>query len=102
MELYLASNIDQLHLAQPITTENRLFRERDLPRAKAYQWQNLDDQQTIEGMLHYPPGQFEAKSLSLVVLIHGGPYDASVNQFLSDWYYWARLGAELSRFNRVW
>jgi dipeptidyl aminopeptidase/acylaminoacyl peptidase len=93
MEVYLINNINQLQLAQTITNENKLFTERDLPRAKVYQWKNEEDHQIIEGMLHYPPGKFEAKNLPLLVLIHGGPYGASVNRLLPDWYTWAPFAA---------
>ena len=93
MEVYLINNIDQLQLAKAITNENKLFRERDLPRTKVYQWKNEDDHQIIEGMLHYPPGKFEAKNLPLLVLIHGGPYGANGNQLRPDWYVWAPLAA---------
>ncbi len=47
----------------------------------------------IEGILHYPPGKFESKNLPLVVLMHGGPYGASLNNFQTSWYNWAPLAA---------
>ena len=93
MEVYLASSIDQLRSAQAITNENKLFTERDLPRTKVYRWKNEEDQQIIEGMLHYPPGKFEAKNLPLLVYMHGGPSDVSTNHFYPDFYYWAPLAA---------
>lgn len=93
MEVYFVKDIDQLLSAKAITDENKLFTERDLPRTTVYQWRNPEDHQLVEGILHYPPGQFEAKNLPLLVLIHGGPYAASVNQFLADWYTWAPLAA---------
>jgi dipeptidyl aminopeptidase/acylaminoacyl peptidase len=93
MEVYLINNIDQLQTAQPITNENTLFTQRDLPQAKVYKWTNEDDHQIIEGLLHYPPGKFESKNLPLLLLIHGGPYSASINRFSPDWYTWAALAA---------
>jgi dipeptidyl aminopeptidase/acylaminoacyl peptidase len=93
MEVYLINDIEHLQLAQAITNENKLFTQRDLPRAKVYKWKNEEDNQIIEGMLHYPPGKFQSKNLPLLVLIHGGPYEASLNQFLPDWYTWAPLAA---------
>lgn len=93
MEIYLIDNIDQLRSARAITQDNQWYTERDLPQAKVYQWKNEDDQRIIEGILHYPPGQFEARNLPLLVLIHGGPYSASVNRFSPDWYSWAPLAA---------
>lgn len=93
MEVYVAMDIEKLQTAQPITNENEIFAEYDLPRTKVYRWQNPDDQRLIEGILHYPPGRFEAKNLPLFVLIHGGPYAGSVNRFHPDWYTWAPLAA---------
>lgn len=91
-EVYLAAGRDQLEGARPITAFNRLFTERDLPRGKPYQW-TADDGTRIEGMLLYPPGQFEAKHLPMFTLIHGGPIDADGNHFEADWYQWDRLAA---------
>src|SRR5262249_32854097 len=64
MEVYLADSLDKVAQARPITAFNRLFTERDLPRAKPYQWTS-DDGTHVEGMLVYPPGQFEAKNLPM-------------------------------------
>jgi dipeptidyl aminopeptidase/acylaminoacyl peptidase len=101
-EVYLADSPSTLDQAQPITTFNHLFTERDLPQGKPYQWK-ADDGTTIEGMLIYPPGSFEpgssektkpeAKHLPMLTLIHGGPADADGNSFAADWYDWAALAA---------
>ena len=68
-----------------MTTENELFTKRNLPRSKAYSWTNSRNGRTIEGILHYPPGKFEQKNLPLLVLIHGGPADVSLNLFHANW-----------------
>ena len=91
-EVYIADGLDKLAAAQPITSFNKVFTERDLPQAKPYRWTS-DDGSPIEGMLMYPPGKFEAKSLPMFVLIHGGPQDADGNHFEADWYQWDRLAA---------
>jgi dipeptidyl aminopeptidase/acylaminoacyl peptidase len=91
-EVYIADGPDKLAQARPITSFNKLFTERDLPLAKPYRWTS-DDGTSIEGMLMYPPGKFEAKSLPMLVLIHGGPQDADGNHFEADWYQWDRLAA---------
>ena len=91
-EVYLADSADKLDQARPITSFNKLFTERDLPQGKPYQWK-ADDGTTIEGMLIYPPGKFEAKHLPMLTLIHGGPADADGNHFEADWYQWAALAA---------
>ena len=91
-EVYLADRIEKIQEAKPITSFNRLFTERDLPKGKPYRWK-ADDGTTVEGMLIYPPGQFEAKNLPTLVLIHGGPADADGNHFEADWYQWDRLAA---------
>jgi len=91
-EVYLADGLDKLAQARPITSFNKLFTERDLPKAKPYRWTS-DDGTLVEGMLMYPPGKFEAKNLPLFVFIHGGPQDADGNHFEADWYQWDRLAA---------
>jgi len=92
LEVYLADGPDKLEQARPITSFNRLFTERDLPRGKPYRWTS-DDGTKVEGMLIYPPGKFEAKNLPMFTLIHGGPADADGNHFEADWYQWDRLAA---------
>ncbi len=91
-EIYIAEGPDKLAQARPITSFNKLFAERDLPRAKPYHWTS-DDGTPVEGMLMYPPGKFEAKNLPVFVFIHGGPQDADGNHFEADWYQWDRLAA---------
>jgi len=91
-EVYLADGPDKLVSAHAITSFNKLFTERDLPRAKPYRWTS-DDGTQVEGMLMYPPGKFEEKNLPMFVFIHGGPQDADGNHFEADWYQWDRLAA---------
>jgi len=91
-EVYLAESPDKLDQARPITSLNKLFTERDLPQGKPYRWK-ADDGTTVEGMLIYPPGSFEAKHLPMFTFIHGGPADADGNHFEADWYQWAALAA---------
>ena len=92
LEVYLADSPDKLEQARPITSFNRLFTERDLPRGKPYRWTS-DDGTKVEGMLIYPPGKFGEKNLPMFTLIHGGPADADGNHFEADWYQWDRLAA---------
>ena len=91
-EVYLADSADKLDQARAITSFNKLFTERELPQGKPYQWK-ADDGTTVEGMLIYPPGKFEAKHLPMLTFIHGGPADADGNHFEADWYQWAALAA---------
>jgi dipeptidyl aminopeptidase/acylaminoacyl peptidase len=91
-EIYVADRLEKASDARPITSFNKLFTERDLPRAKPYRWTS-DDGTPVEGMLMYPPGKFEARNLPMFVLIHGGPQDADGNRFSADWYQWDRLAA---------
>jgi dipeptidyl aminopeptidase/acylaminoacyl peptidase len=91
-EVYIADSIDKLSEARPITSFNHLFAERALPKGKPYRW-TADDGSSVEGMLMYPPGKFEAKNLPTFVFIHGGPDDADGNHFEADWYQWDRLAA---------
>jgi len=91
-EVYVAEGTEQLSSARPITSFNKLFTERDLPKGKVFRWTS-DDGTPVEGYLLYPPGQFEAKNLRLFVLIHGGPMDADGNYFGADWYNWGMYAA---------
>ena len=91
-EVYLADSVDKISDARPITSFNKIFTERDLPQGKPYRWTS-DDGTSVEGMLMYPPGKFEAKNLPMFVFIHGGPADADGNHFEADWYVWDRLAA---------
>ena len=92
-QVYFVDQIDQLKSARQITNENSQFDQIDLPQAKSSQLTNPEDNQMIEGILHYPPGKFEENHLSTLVLMHGGPTDASRNYFLGDWYNWAPMAA---------
>ncbi|CAF4065817.1 unnamed protein product, partial [Adineta steineri] len=92
-EAYFITDINQLKSAVPITNENNEYDQINLPECQVYQWKNNEDNQTIEGILHYPPGKFQKKNLPLLVLIHGGPGSASLNCFLGDWYNWAPMAA---------
>ena len=91
-EVYLADSAADLDHARPITSFNALFAERDLPQGKPYRWK-ADDGTSVEGMLIYPPGKFEAKNLPMFTFIHGGPADADGNHFEADWYQWGILAA---------
>ena len=91
-EVYLADSPDKLAQALRITSFNQKLAEADLPQGKPYQWK-ADDGTTVEGMLIYPPGRFEAKYLPMLTFIHGGPADADGNHFEADWYQWAALAA---------
>jgi dipeptidyl aminopeptidase/acylaminoacyl peptidase len=91
-EVYVAESADKIDQARPITSFNQLFTERDLPQGKPYRW-TADDGTTVEGMLIYPPGKFEARHLPMFTFIHGGPADADGNHFEADWYVWSQLAA---------
>ncbi|CAF3517385.1 unnamed protein product [Rotaria socialis] len=92
-EVYIVDSLKQLKSAKVITNENRLFSERNLPQVKTFKWTSDEDDCTIEGLLHYPPGKFESTNLPLFVLIHGGPYAPSINQFQSSAGTWGPLAA---------
>jgi hypothetical protein len=68
-EVCLANSIAGLQSAGSITSFNQLSTERDLPRAKPYRW-TADDRTAVEGMLMYPPQEFEAKPLPMFVFPH--------------------------------
>ncbi|CAF0910257.1 unnamed protein product [Adineta ricciae] len=80
MKVYIIDRIDELSVTQSITNHNELFTERNLPHGKVYSWKNRDDNQTIEGILYYLFDKLQSTNRPLLVLCHGGPYYASVNQ----------------------
>src|SRR5260370_16541621 len=90
IEVYLAESATKLEQARPVTSFNKLLSERDLPQGKPYRWK-ADDGTTVEGMLIYPPGKFEATHLPLFTFIHGGPAEADANHFAADWHQWSPL-----------
>lgn len=91
-EIYLAESMDKLDQARPITSFNQFIADKALPQGKPYRWK-ADDGTRVEGMLIYPPGEFEAKHLPVFTFIHGGPNDADGNHFEADWYQWSALAA---------
>jgi dipeptidyl aminopeptidase/acylaminoacyl peptidase len=91
-EVYLSDSTSDIAQARVITSFNKILSERDLPQGKPYKWK-ADDGTTVEGMLIYPPGKYEAKHLPMFTLIHGGPADADGNRFEADWYQWNTLAA---------
>ncbi len=66
-EVYLAESPDKLSEAKPITNLNATLADKDLPQGKPYRWK-ADDGTTVEGMLIYPPGKFEAEKSAHVHL----------------------------------
>ncbi|HET9742763.1 MAG TPA: prolyl oligopeptidase family serine peptidase [Terriglobales bacterium] len=91
-EVYIADSVAGLENAKPISAFNRQFAASDLPQGKTYRWKS-DDGTTVEGMLIFPPGKFDAKNLPMLTLIHGGPEDADGDHFEADWYQWSALAA---------
>lgn len=91
-EVYIAESLDKMGAAHAITSFNKIFTERSLPKGVPYRWK-ADDGTEVEGMLIYPPGKFGAKHLRMLTLIHGGPASADGNKFRADHYDWAILAA---------
>jgi dipeptidyl aminopeptidase/acylaminoacyl peptidase len=91
-EVYIAEALDRMSEARAITSFNKLFTERALPKGTPYKWK-ADDGTEVEGMLIYPPGKFGARHLRMLTLIHGGPAAADGDKFRADHYDWAILAA---------
>lgn len=92
VEVYVANDFHHLEQAQVISHFNDFLKQYDLPKGHPVTW-TADDGTQIQGMLIFPPGQYDAKDLPLFMLIHGGPIDADVNHWEADWYQWASLAA---------
>lgn len=91
-EVYLAADWRHPDKAVPITHFNDSLARLALPRGHSIWW-TADDGARVEGMLIFPPGKYDAKHLSMFMLIHGGPEDADVNHWEADWYQWGSLAA---------
>jgi len=91
-EVYVADSKERLGEAKQLTHFNQLFTQREIPRLKPYRWKSEDGTE-IEGVLLFPPGEFEKKHLKMLTFIHGGPGDADGDNFGADWYDWAVLAA---------
>jgi dipeptidyl aminopeptidase/acylaminoacyl peptidase len=91
-EVYLAGDWRHPDVAQPITDFNADLAKSALPRGHSFWWK-ADDGVRVQGMLIFPPGKYDVKHLPMLVLIHGGPEDADVNHWETDWYQWAGLAA---------
>lgn len=91
-EVYIADSLNKMESAHMITSFNKLFTERTLPKGVPYRWK-ADDGSEVEGMLIYPPGKFGAKHLRMLTLIHGGPAAADGDKFRADYYDWGILAA---------
>ena len=93
LEVYLAESPERLQQAKPITAFNHFLTERELPQGKPYRW-TADDGTAVEGMVIYPPGQFEANHLPMLTLIHSGDYAAGNRHDVWDLSWeWAALAA---------
>ena len=56
-EVYIADALDKIGAAHAITSFNKLFTQRALPKGVPYRWK-ADDGTEVEGMLIYPPEKF--------------------------------------------
>ncbi|MFC1528804.1 S9 family peptidase [Candidatus Latescibacterota bacterium] len=71
-ELYLATSVEKLSKARRINDFNAKLTKMPMPDVETIHWENGEDD-TIEGVLYWPPGHRGEKNLPLVVDIHGGP-----------------------------
>jgi dipeptidyl aminopeptidase/acylaminoacyl peptidase len=72
-ELFLAPGPDSLATAVPVTDFNAALTKLPRSEIETVRWPNGEGD-TIEGVLHWPPGRRGAKNLPFVVVIHGGPW----------------------------
>jgi dipeptidyl aminopeptidase/acylaminoacyl peptidase len=91
-QVYFADGTAGVPAAKAITAFNPIFAERAQVEWEPFKWKSGDGT-PVEGVLIYPPGKKGAKSLRMLVLIHGGPEDADGNHFGADWYDWATMAA---------
>ena len=91
-QVFVSAGLGKLNEAKAVTNFNPIFAERAQVEWKPYTWTSTDGS-AVEGVLIYPPGKMEQRSLRMLTLIHGGPADADGNRFGADWYSWATLAA---------
>ena len=72
-ELYLARGSQELKAAARVTNFNAELDKIPAPAIETIRWSNGEGDD-VEGVLYWPPGKRGAKSLPLVVDIHGGPW----------------------------
>ena len=79
--------------SQPVrlTTANPQVEELQLADMRVIDWESNDDF-TIEGLLHLPPGFEEGGRVPLVLNIHGGPAGVFSNNWRASYHIYAGLG----------
>lgn len=92
-EVYLANSLDELKKPVKITNFNESLNKKDKPIIEKVVWKN-EKNQTIEGVLLWPPNKKGAKNLPLIVDIHGGPWSSRsevISRKSLQYYYFASL-----------
>ena len=71
----------------------------DLPHAKTevVKWKGALDEE-VEGVLYYPHSYKEGQKYPLVVMIHGGPFGVSLDEWDDDWGHAPNLYAQRGAF----
>lgn len=79
--------------SQPVrlTNANPQIEEWQLADMRVIDWES-DDDFTIEGLLHLPPGYEEGDRVPLVLNIHGGPAGSFTNNWRASYHIYAGLG----------
>jgi dipeptidyl aminopeptidase/acylaminoacyl peptidase len=58
--------------------------ERPMGKTEVLTWKGAKDE-TVEGLLTYPPNYEKGKKYPLIVMIHGGPHGADMDFFSNSW-----------------
>ncbi len=69
---------------RPITELNAGLKKKPLAKTELVYWKGARDEQ-VEGILYYPHNYKPGQKYALVVVIHGGPHGADMDDFSERW-----------------
>lgn len=71
-----------------LTSANPQVKNWNLPTSEEVTWKSSKDGLTIHGIVLFPLGYQKGQRYKTIVQVHGGPEEAWVNGFHSEWYDW--------------
>ncbi|MBI4906182.1 MAG: prolyl oligopeptidase family serine peptidase [Acidobacteria bacterium] len=87
----------KVEAARQFTETNAAWKKKPIAKSEPYTWKGAKDE-TVEGILHYPHNYQAGRKYPLVVMIHGGPHGADLDNFSERWGYPVQLMAQRGAF----